>query len=118
MISKLVVWGEDRTQVIARLRRVLSEYRVAGVRTTLPFFRWLVGQPEFSAGAFDTTYLDGLLASRKGQSFVEPTDQDRRDAALVAGIAAWFRAHQAAGAPVASGQTSGWRRAAREDGLR
>jgi acetyl/propionyl-CoA carboxylase alpha subunit len=118
MISKLVVWGEDRTQAIARLRRVLGEYRVAGVRTTLPFFRWLVGQSEFSAGAFDTTYLDDLLASRKGQSFVEPTEQDCRDAALVAGISAWFRAHQAAGAPVAAGRTSGWRRAAREEGRR
>ena len=118
MISKLVVWGEDRPQAIARLRRVLGEYRVAGVRTTLPFFRWLVGQPEFSAGDFDTTYLDGLLTSRKGQSFVEPTDQDCRDAALVAAISVWFRAHQAAGTPVASGQTSGWRRASREEGLR
>lgn len=118
MISKLVVWGEDRTQAIARLRRVLDEYRVAGVRTTLPFFRWLVAQPEFASGAFDTTYLDGLLASRKGRPFVEPTEEDSRDAALVAALAAWLRAHQASGTAVSSAAASGWRRAAREEGLR
>jgi acetyl-CoA carboxylase biotin carboxylase subunit len=118
MISKLVVWGADRAEAIARLRRVLDEYRVAGVRTTLPFFRWLVGQPEFAAGQFDTTYLDGLLASRKGQSFVDPSEQDVDDAVVIAAVSAWFRAHQAAGADVPAAAGSSWRRAAREDGRR
>ncbi len=118
MISKLVVWGTDRPQAVARLRRVLDEYRVAGVRTTLPFFRWLVGQPEFSAGAFDTTYLDGLLASRKGQAFVEPSGSDGDDAAIVAAVAAWFRAHQNAAGPAQAADASVWRRAARKDGVR
>ncbi len=118
MISKLVVWGTDRAEAITRLRRVLDEYRVAGVRTTLPFFRWLVGRPEFAAGAFDTTYLDGLLASRKGQSFVEPSAGDVTDAAVVAAVAAWFRAHQNAAGPAQPADASVWRRAARKDGLR
>jgi len=118
MISKLVVWGEDRTQAIARLRRVLDEYRVAGVRTTLPFFRWLVAQPEFSAGNFDTTYLDGLLATRKGQPFVEASERDGQDAVMIAAVAAWFRAHQASGAGAAAGDTSVWRRTARTEARR
>jgi acetyl-CoA carboxylase biotin carboxylase subunit len=118
MISKLVVWGADRPEAISRLRRVLDEYRVAGVRTTLPFFRWLVGQPEFSAGQFDTTYLDGLLASRKGQPFVEPSAQDADDAVLVAAVAAWFRANQASGASAPPATDGAWRRAARREGLR
>ncbi len=118
MISKLVVWGEDRAQAIGRLTRVLDEYRVSGVRTTLPFFRWLVLQPEFGTGAFDTTYLDGLLAERKGRPFVEPSTADCHDAALVAALSAWFVAHQAAGAPASAGATSVWRRAAREESLR
>ena len=118
MIAKLIVWGDTRSEAIGRLARVLDEYRVIGVRTTLPFFRWLVSQPAFVDGAFDTAYLDGLLASRKGQPFVEPTDRDVDDAAIVAAVATWFRAHQAsAGGPAA--QTSGaWQRAARTEGLR
>jgi acetyl-CoA carboxylase biotin carboxylase subunit len=117
LIAKLVVWGDDRQAAIARLRRVLDEYRVVGVKTTLPFFRWLVDEPAFADAAFSTTYLDGVLAARQGQPFCEPAGNDLEDAAIAAGIAAWFRAH---------GSTSGasreergaWRRAARMDGLR
>jgi len=119
MISKLVVWGEDRQIATARLRRVLQEYRVEGVRTTLPFFRWLVDQPEFASAAFDTTWLDGLLASRKGVPFVEPTERDADDAALVAAVSAWLRAHKASASDTpAAGGGSTWRRAARMDGVR
>ena len=50
MLAKLVVWGEDRAAAIGRLRRALGEYHVAGIRTTLPFFRWLLEQPEFADG--------------------------------------------------------------------
>jgi len=39
MISKLVAWAEDRPLAIARMRRALGEYLVAGIRTTVPFFR-------------------------------------------------------------------------------
>ena len=118
MIAKLVVWGATRPEAIARLTRALDEYRVIGVRTTLPFFRWLVAQPEFSTGAFDTTYLDGLLADRKGRPFVEARDLDAEDAAIIAAVSAWFRAHQAsAGAPAAR-MSGAWQRAARTEALR
>jgi len=116
MISKLIAWGADRPQAIARLSRALDEYRVVGVKTTLPFFRWLVGQPEFAAGQFDTTYLDRLLADRRGIPFVTPTPTDEDDAAIAAAIATWMRSHRAAAAP--AGEMRAWRRAARTEGLR
>jgi acetyl-CoA carboxylase biotin carboxylase subunit len=116
MISKLVVWGATRTDAIARLGRVLDEYRVIGVRTTVPFFQWLVREPDFATANFDTTYLDRVLAERKGRPFVEPTEQDQTDAAVAAAIAAWTRSHGAAAAAPAEG--SAWRRAAKIEGLR
>jgi acetyl-CoA carboxylase biotin carboxylase subunit len=116
MISKLIAWGADRPQAIARLSRALDEYRVVGVKTTLPFFRWLVGQPEFAAGQFDTTYLDRLLADRHGTPFVTPTKTDEDDAAVAAAIATWMRSHRAAASP--AGESRAWRRAARTEGLR
>jgi acetyl-CoA carboxylase, biotin carboxylase subunit len=82
MISKLIAWAEDRPAAIARMRRALGEYVVAGIKTTLPFFTWLLQQPAFLAGEFDTTYLDGLLKSRNGRSFVEPTAAEEDLAAL------------------------------------
>jgi acetyl-CoA carboxylase biotin carboxylase subunit len=66
LISKLIAWGEDRPQAIARMRRALDEYDVRGIRTTVPFFQWLLRQPSFEAAAFHTSYLDELLHERQG----------------------------------------------------
>ena len=117
MISKLVAWAETRQEAVARLGRALDEYRVVGVQTTVPFFQWLIRQPEFLEARFDTTYLDRVLADRRGQPFTPPSNTDARDAAIAAALAAWFRAHRAAGAgtPATSGA---WQRAARTEGLR
>src|SRR5580765_2639773 len=71
MLSKLVAWAEDRPRAIARARRALGEYVVGGIKTTLPFFAWLLDQPEFAAGRFHTTYLDELLASPNSRPFAE-----------------------------------------------
>ena len=116
MISKLIVWGDTRLDAIARLRRVLAEYRVIGVKTTVPFFQWLLDQPEFIEGRFDTTYLDRVLSERRGRPFIEPSAQDEDDAAVAAAISSWFRTHRAvAAAPEIS---SAWRDAARREGMR
>jgi acetyl-CoA carboxylase biotin carboxylase subunit len=88
MISKLVAWAEDRPRAIARLRRALGEYVVAGIRTTLPFFTWLVEQPDFAAGRFHTTFLDDLLASRHGRPFVEPPPAVEEVAVMAAALQA------------------------------
>jgi acetyl-CoA carboxylase biotin carboxylase subunit len=72
LISKLIAWAGDRPSAIARMRRALGEYVVAGIQTTVPFFTWLLGQPEFLRGEFHTTYLDEVLAARNGRPFVEP----------------------------------------------
>ncbi len=57
LLSKLIVWGSDRAHAIARLRRALHEYQVIGVRTTLPFARWLMTQPRFLAADFSTDFI-------------------------------------------------------------
>jgi acetyl-CoA carboxylase biotin carboxylase subunit len=117
LISKLVGWGADRAQAIARLRRALTEYQIVGVRTTVPFFRWLLTQPEFVAGRFDTTYLDNVLAART-QPFAPVTESDEEIAAMAAALDAFFRIG-VAGAVRAPARTDGaWKRAARVEGLR
>jgi acetyl-CoA carboxylase biotin carboxylase subunit len=117
LISKLIVWDASRDAAIARLRRVLDEYRVVGVKTTVPFFQWLVDEPDFVAGRFDTTYLDRILADRRGQPFVTPTDGDEHDALVAAAVASWFRTHRAVAAG-SSNTESLWRSTGRREGLR
>jgi len=63
LISKLVAWGEDRATAIRRMRRAVSEYRVLGIETTLPFFERVLDDPRFQAGDFDTSFVATVLAS-------------------------------------------------------
>ena len=86
MISKLVAWGEDRTQAIARMRRALVEYEVVGIRTSVPFFRWLLDQADFGRGHFDTTYLDRLLKGRQGEQFMPAGDAEEEVATIAAAL--------------------------------
>ncbi len=60
LLAKLLVHADDRPAAIARLRRALDETIVGGVQTDLSFLRWLVDEPGFAAGAYDT----GLVAER------------------------------------------------------
>ena len=57
LISKLCTHAESRPHAIARMRRAVSEYRVLGVRTTLPFFEWALGHPSFVSGEYDTGFV-------------------------------------------------------------
>ncbi|HLZ63378.1 MAG TPA: acetyl-CoA carboxylase biotin carboxylase subunit [Ktedonosporobacter sp.] len=65
LLSKLIVWGKDRSQAIARMRRALAEYQIVGVRTTLPFARWLMEQPRFIAADMSTDFIAEEWDTRK-----------------------------------------------------
>ncbi|MBI3263519.1 MAG: acetyl-CoA carboxylase biotin carboxylase subunit [Acidobacteria bacterium] len=118
LISKLIVWGADRRQATARMTRALREYQVVGIKTTLPFFRWLLGRPEFADGRFDTTFLDRVLQQRNGQPF-EPRDEEGvRRAAMVAALYACRRSTGGSGDRGDRPGVGRWQRQARVDGLR
>jgi len=118
LISKLVAWAEDRPRAIARARRAVAEYVVSGIRTTLPFFAWLLEQPDFSAGRFHTTFLDELLATRNGMPFMAPTPATEELAVIAATIDAMLSpgARPAGHEAIETGSTR-WRTEARLDGL-
>ena len=96
------------------MRRALDEYLVTGIKTTVPFFRWLLAQPEFVDGRFHTTYLDEVLAARAGRSFVEP-DGDAED---IAAIGAALQSVLSSGAPAIVRSRAGPSRRPPSDGRR
>jgi acetyl-CoA/propionyl-CoA carboxylase biotin carboxyl carrier protein len=57
MIAKLMTWGGDRDEALARMRRALAEYEIEGVPTTIGLHRWLLDQPDIVAGHYDTGFL-------------------------------------------------------------
>ncbi len=58
LISKLICWGETRGEAILRMRRALEEYRILGVKTTIPFHQNLMDSHRFMAGNFDTRFVE------------------------------------------------------------
>jgi acetyl-CoA carboxylase biotin carboxylase subunit len=118
MISKLIAWAEDRPRAVARMRRALGEYLVTGIKTTVPFFTWLFAQPEFVDGRFHTTYLDEVLASRNGRSFVEPAAEMEDVAAMAAALQAVVSAAPDAETAAADAAARRWKMQARAEGLR
>ena len=118
MIAKLVAWGPSRPLAIDRMSRALREYQVLGIKTTIPFFLWLMRRAEYIEGRYDTTYLDRLLIERNGLSFTELTEDDEEVAAIAAALDAYLRATASAGAANTSGVTAGWKRSARYEALR
>ena len=118
MIAKLVAWAGTRAEAIERMSRALREYEIVGIKTTLPFFLWLMAEPDFLAARFDTTYLDALLTSRQGESFSRFSESEERTIAMAAAIDAWFRASRGMAAGGARQTGSAWKIAARQEALR
>lgn len=58
MIGKLIVYGKDRDEAIARMHRALSEFTITGIRTTIPFHLKMMKNPDFINNNFDTKYLE------------------------------------------------------------
>ncbi len=58
MISKLIVWGRDRAEAIARMKRALYEYIIVGVKTNIPFHKAVMANPRFVSGDFGTHFID------------------------------------------------------------
>jgi acetyl-CoA carboxylase biotin carboxylase subunit len=118
LVSKLVAWAESREEAIRRMRRAVGEYRVVGIRTTLPFFRRVLEDPAFVAGDYDTSLVDRLLASARSPgrvvdiavaaAAIRALEERRRGrvAPVPAGVAAWRGAglREALGTRLGSGR--------------
>jgi acetyl-CoA carboxylase biotin carboxylase subunit len=116
MIAKLITWGDTRVEAVDRMARALREYQVLGIRTTIPFFLWLMRQTDYHEGRFDTTYLDRLLAERRGESFSELGEADEELAAIAAALDAYLRASAGSSIGPARAHAS-WKQAARREAL-
>jgi len=111
------------------MTRALREYAVSGVRTSLPFFRWMLREPAFARGEFHTGYLDELLHSRRGEPFEAPDLSDTEVAAMAVALRAAVTSAKLSTAPApglpgraAAGAAivprGGWKATARREGLR
>jgi acetyl-CoA carboxylase biotin carboxylase subunit len=61
LLGKLIVWGRDRQEAMARGRWALDQFKVEGVKTTIPFHRRVLAHPLFVAGTVSTHFIDEEL---------------------------------------------------------
>ena len=73
MISKLIAYGSDRTQAIARLRRAIAEYEIAGPGHNLAFIDFILGHEEFTSGRFDTGFIEHFFTPDKLAQSTDPS---------------------------------------------
>jgi len=82
MIAKLIVWGVDRTQALARLSQALSEFQIVGLATNIAFLKRLV-----EGEAFSTADLDTGLIERNGATLFPPSKAAPAGALALAAVA-------------------------------
>ncbi len=106
MIAKLVVWGQDRDEAIARSRRALRDYHLVGTPTSIPFFLALFEDEAFLKGEYTTGFItpEWLEANL-------PTPDAEREVGVIAAAIARFEADVAkvSTGESTSGAGGGWR---------
>ena len=114
MLSKLIAHGQTREEAVGRMRRALSEYRVDGIMTTIPFFTYIMNDPQFQAGEFDTGFIDRIL---KSIDFSHATVSEHDVEAAIA-AAAILAFEQSQNVKLPEDGPSRWRDAARQESVR
>ncbi|HSN53754.1 MAG TPA: acetyl-CoA carboxylase biotin carboxylase subunit [Candidatus Sulfomarinibacteraceae bacterium] len=64
LIAKLLVWGNDRGEAIARGRRALQMFRIEGIRTSIPLHLRILDDPDFVAGSFSTSFMERYVTKK------------------------------------------------------
>lgn len=65
MIAKLISYGKNREEAIARMIRAIDEYKIIGVETTLPFCKFVLKHEAFTSGNFDTHFVSKYFIPKK-----------------------------------------------------
>jgi acetyl-CoA carboxylase biotin carboxylase subunit len=58
MIAKLIVTTQNREEAIQKMKRALDEFVIEGIKTTIPFHRQLMDDPNYIAGNYTTKFME------------------------------------------------------------
>jgi acetyl-CoA carboxylase biotin carboxylase subunit len=108
MIAKLLAHGRDRAEAIARMRRALREFTIAGVRSSIPSHLHLLEQPDFVEGRAHVNWVDSTWRDRVGELVQAPPERVPV-AAAIAALDEWLSGRRAAPRAQAGNGKSAWR---------
>jgi acetyl-CoA carboxylase biotin carboxylase subunit len=62
LLAKIIAWGRDRTEALARMRRAIDETEIQGIKTNLDYLALVLSDPRFQAGDVDVEFVERQLA--------------------------------------------------------
>jgi acetyl-CoA carboxylase, biotin carboxylase subunit len=86
MLGKLIAWGQDRAEAIARLGRALEEHSVTGIKTNTGLLLSILRDPEFLRGEIFTRWLDERLPHLLAGKQAQEHDVVAEDAVILAAL--------------------------------
>ncbi len=63
LVAKLIGYGRDRDEALARTRRALNEFIIEGIKTTVPLHQKVLANADFQKGHVSTRFLERLMGS-------------------------------------------------------
>ena len=85
MIGKLIVWAVTREFAIERMRRVLHEYKISGVKNNIAYLRRIMDTPDFIKGKYDTGFI-----AKNSDFLLSPETDGQKETEDIAMIAAYI----------------------------
>jgi acetyl-CoA/propionyl-CoA carboxylase, biotin carboxylase, biotin carboxyl carrier protein len=73
LVAKLVTWGQDRGEAIARMRRALADFKIDGARTTIPFHQLVMQHPAFVGGEATIRFIGQHVNEADLKALAQPT---------------------------------------------
>ena len=114
MLGKLIAWGKDRDEAIARLDRALAEHEISGIKTNKGLLLSILRDPQFRRGEIFTRWLDDRLPQLLANQQSREHDPVAEDGAVVAALLYFAEVTNAPPANGAAAQSqSRWKREAR-----
>ncbi|WP_367864211.1 acetyl-CoA carboxylase biotin carboxylase subunit [Pedobacter sp. WC2423] len=104
MIAKLITFGADRNEAIARMRRAISEYDITGIQTTLNFGKFVMEHEAFTSGNFDTHFVGKYFNPENKEN----TDEDDALIAAIVALKSLKQKNSSAVITSAEGTSSNW----------
>ena len=93
MLGKLIAWGGDRKEALARMGRALQEYYASGIKTNVSLFRRILASGDFQKGAIYTRWLDDFLSAGPALEGLEDEEESRAEQAAAIAAFLWHRRH-------------------------
>ncbi len=119
LIALLICHGSSRNEALARMDRALDEYSIQGVKTTIPFHKSVLNNPEFARGNITTSFIERYQildqAKKEAKSLnSEEISADKKIIIVTAAVNRYLAKKQG----VYNGKASPWVAAARQEAMR